>query len=105
MGPAAAISDLDVVIAHPAGQDPRVEIIDKRTRTEIVSLTPAEARLLGIQLVERGETARTVPPLPKRTYLTHPRLPCPVCHVWVVCCLVKERPRRPTRRDQRRSSS
>lgn len=58
MDPAAAISDLDVAIAHPAGQDPR---------TEIVSLTPAEARLLGIQLVERGETARTVPPLPKRT--------------------------------------
>lgn len=59
------LADLDVVITQPAGQEPRVELVDRRTLTEVISLDPGEARLLAIQLMERGEAARDLPPLPK----------------------------------------
>lgn len=35
-----------------------------RTLTDLISLDPAEARLLAMQLMERGEAARDMPPLP-----------------------------------------
>lgn len=57
------LADLDVVISHPAGLAPRVEIIDTRTLTEVVSLMPVEARLLATRLMERAEATRP-PPLP-----------------------------------------
>lgn len=57
------LEQLDVVVAHPAGMAPRVEIVDKRTLIEVVSLSPSEARLLAMRLVEWAEAARP-PPLP-----------------------------------------
>lgn len=57
------LEQLDVVVAHPAGLAPRVEIVDRRTLTEVVSLTPVEARLLATRLMERAEATRP-PPLP-----------------------------------------
>lgn len=59
------LADLDVVTSRPTEGGPRVELVDKRTLTEVISLEPGEARLLAIQLMERGEAARDLPPLPR----------------------------------------
>lgn len=59
------LAKLDVVISRPTEGGPRVELVDRRTLTEVISLTPGEARLLAIQLMERGEAARDLPPLPR----------------------------------------
>lgn len=59
---AASLADLEVVTSRPVGERPLVEIVDRRTLTEVVSLTPSEAKLLGVRLVERGDAAGRQPP-------------------------------------------
>jgi hypothetical protein len=56
------LADLDVTVASPAGAGPRVELIDKRLWTELVSLSPAEAGALSIVLAERARRAGWVDP-------------------------------------------
>lgn len=57
------LTQLDVVISRPAGLAPRVEIVDRQTLTEVISLTPVEARTLAYRLMQQAEATRP-PPLP-----------------------------------------
>lgn len=56
--PVESLADLDIVLAHPVGRGPRVEIIDRRgDPAEIVSLSPREASYLAGLLVSRSARA------------------------------------------------
>jgi hypothetical protein len=55
--PVDELDDLDVTVASPAGEGQRVELIDKRLWTELVSLPPAAAAALGAVLQQRAREA------------------------------------------------
>jgi hypothetical protein len=59
--PIENLADLDVAVTTPAGAGPRVEIVDKRLWTELVSLTPAEAAALGAVLQQSARQAGWAP--------------------------------------------
>lgn len=55
--PVEHLADLDVVTSRPVGGGPRVDIVDRRLRVELVSLDPREAAQLGGLLVARSARA------------------------------------------------
>lgn len=60
--PVEQLRDLDVtMVARPAGAGERIELVDRRVWTELVSLTPAEAAALAAVLGERARQAGWVP--------------------------------------------
>jgi hypothetical protein len=60
--PVTELADLDVVVARPVALGDRVEIIDRRLWTELVSLAPAEAAALSAVLGEKARQAGWVDP-------------------------------------------
>jgi hypothetical protein len=61
--PAAALADLSVSVAYPAGVDgPRVEVVDRRLWVELISLPPREAAALASVLAEHARRGGWVDP-------------------------------------------
>lgn len=59
--PVRHLFDLDVRVSHPAGERPRVELVDRRTRARLISFTPSAAAALATavdQVADRADTGR-----------------------------------------------
>lgn len=61
MEPVDQLSDLQVELSHPAGDGPRVELVDRRRLVELVSLTPREAATLAGMLAAKAVAAAHEP--------------------------------------------
>jgi hypothetical protein len=60
--PVEELADLDVVTSSLAGNGDRIELVDRRVWTELVSLTPAEAGALAAVLAAQARRAGWVSP-------------------------------------------